>query len=271
MHRHGVRRRAGELEGAVGGAAGADGADEMEHQVFGVDAPGELAGEDDLPGGRHAQPGLAEGHGHGDVGRAHACGEGAQGAAGAGMGIGADGDLAGAHVVLGRQDVADATADFGEDGPRPGSELAQEQVVVRELAAGAGRRVVEEDDAAVGAGELLDAELLDLADRQRPRAVLHVGPIDADDDVVVGRDAASGVLAEDLLGHRLAHRPASWWLTRAPSRHRNRRMPAYTALRFSSLTHDSLKNMRPARLSASVRSIASKNLPITCGFFGGMR
>ena len=59
----------------------------------------------------HLEPGLARGIAHASVGGADAGGERAEGAVGAGMGVGADDQIARAHhALLGQQRVLDAHA-----------------------------------------------------------------------------------------------------------------------------------------------------------------
>ena len=100
---------AGELQGLIPGAVHADHADEGQDDVLAGDIGFQLSGQVHPDGGGHLEPGLARRHGCAHVRGAHAGGEGAQGAVGAGVGVGADDGLAGGNQSLLRQEgVLDA-------------------------------------------------------------------------------------------------------------------------------------------------------------------
>ena len=201
-HGQGVDARPPELERLVRGAVGAEVADEREHQVLGLDAVAQLAGDLDAEGLGDAQPGLAAGHADGDVGAAHAGREGAEGAGHAGVRIGADDEVAGPGVALGDPLVTDAHLDVAERGARGRAEGPDRLLRVGQLAARRRGGVVDEEDA----GRRLDgggAELLELLDGERPGAVLGDGHVDGGHDDLPGHDRVEpGVLGEDLLGER---------------------------------------------------------------------
>ena len=127
VHRQRLDRRAAELERLVGGAVGAEPADEREDDVLGLDAGRQRAADLDAERLGHAQPGLAGRHADRHVGRAHAGGEGAQRAGRARVGVGADDDVAGLGEALGDALVADALVDVGQRRAALGAELADDR------------------------------------------------------------------------------------------------------------------------------------------------
>ena len=111
VHGHILDGAAREFHGLVQGAVHADHADDMQDDVFAGHARGQLAVNDELDGLGHLEPGLARGHTHAGVGGAHARGERAQRAIGAGVAVGADDEVARAHdALLGQKRVFDSHA-----------------------------------------------------------------------------------------------------------------------------------------------------------------
>ena len=94
---------AGELHGLIQGAIHADHPDDMQDHVLAADPLGGLAGKSEFQGAGHLKPGLAGHHARAHIGRPYAGREGPQRAVGAGMGIRADHQAAGAHQALLRQ------------------------------------------------------------------------------------------------------------------------------------------------------------------------
>ena len=199
---HGQRLdgRAAELERLVGGAVGAQAADDRKDEVFGGDAVGKAPADLDAKRLGHAQPGLPGRHADGDVGRAHAGGEGAQGAGRAGVRVGADHQVARLGVGLGHALVADAHLDVGERRSALFAEAAHELVCVGELDARRRRRVVDEEHRG-GHLDVHPAQVAKLLDGQRSGAVLGDGQVDEGDHDLPGSDRLdTGVGGDDLLG-----------------------------------------------------------------------
>ena len=121
-----VDDRAVEFQGLVQRAVHADGSDQAQDKVFAAHPAGKGSGIGDADGGRHLEPGFAQGHSSGDVGAAHAGGEGRHPAVGAGVTVRAHQDVAGPHQALfGQQGVFHAAfaafvvagdAHFGREG-----------------------------------------------------------------------------------------------------------------------------------------------------------
>ena len=84
-HLETVDRGAAEFQGLVRGAGSPDPADEVEDDVFSVNAFGQPAGDRHPDRRGNAEPDLAQRHGRGGVGRADSRGEGSQGAPRAGV------------------------------------------------------------------------------------------------------------------------------------------------------------------------------------------
>ena len=111
IHRQTADGAARELHRLVQRAVDADHADDVEDDVLAGNARVKLAVDLEEQRLGHLEPRLARGIAHGGVGGANASGECAKGAIGAGMGIGADDQIARAHdALLGQQRVLDAHA-----------------------------------------------------------------------------------------------------------------------------------------------------------------
>jgi len=181
-HGHPIDGLAAELKGPVGGAVGADPADQAEDEVLGAHPSGEFAGNADAEGLRNTQPGLAQRPGHGDVAGAHARGEGAEAAGCDGMGVGPHDDLTRTGQVLGDYLVANAVTHVGEDAAGLGGEFAQEDVIVGQRMVGAGRGMVDEDGGAGRIGQGALVALVELAHGERAGGVLDEDEVDRTDD-----------------------------------------------------------------------------------------
>ncbi len=106
-----VDGRAVIFDRAIGRAVDAELADGPQHDVLGVDHRTGLAAIHELDRRGDFQPDLSEHERRGDVGRAHAGRERAEGAVGARVRIAADDELAGSDQALfGKHDVLDAAA-----------------------------------------------------------------------------------------------------------------------------------------------------------------
>lgn len=102
-----------ELQALVAGAVDADPADQRQDQILALDVLRQFARQFDLDGRRHLEPRRAARHGAADVGLPHPRGQGVQGAVRAGVGIGADDNLAGGDEAFVRQQgVFDAHAAY---------------------------------------------------------------------------------------------------------------------------------------------------------------
>jgi len=199
-HGQRVDARPTELERLVGGPVGAQRADEREHEVLGLHAVVELAGDLDAERLGHAQPRPAADHAHGHIGAAHAGGEGAQGAGHAGVRVGADHEVSGLGEALGDALVAHPHLDVAERGAEGRAEGPDRLLCVGQLAARRRSGVIDEEDAG-GRLERLGAELLDLLDRERAGAVLRDRDVHRGNDDLPRRDGVhAGVRGEDLLG-----------------------------------------------------------------------
>ena len=74
--------------------------DQVQDDVLAGDGTLQRAGQLDLDGGGHLEPGHARGHAGGHIGGAHAGGERAHRAVGAGVAVGADDAVARGHDAL---------------------------------------------------------------------------------------------------------------------------------------------------------------------------
>ena len=100
VHGHGADGAARELHGLVQRAVNADHADDVQDDVLAGDAGGKLAVDLEQQAFGHLEPRLARGVAHGGIGGTHAGGERAERTIGAGVGIGADDQIARAHDAL---------------------------------------------------------------------------------------------------------------------------------------------------------------------------
>ncbi len=111
LHAQGPNGAAGELHRPVQGPVDADQPDDVQDDILARDAGRQLAVDDELEGFRHFEPGAARRHRHAQVGGANPRGERAERAVGAGVGVGADDQVAGTDDALfGQQRVLDAHA-----------------------------------------------------------------------------------------------------------------------------------------------------------------
>ena len=111
VHAHGADGAAGELHGLVERAVHADHPDDVQDDVLAGDAGGQLALDLEQQRLGHLEPRTPRGVAHAGVGGAHARGERAQRAVGAGVAVRADDEVARAHdALLGQQRVLDAHA-----------------------------------------------------------------------------------------------------------------------------------------------------------------
>ena len=194
-----------EFDGPVGGAVGADGTDEVEHEILRGAEVRHSAGGQHLPCLGDHHPGLTEGHGDGDVGGSHSGGESAERASGDGMGVGADDHVTGADVFLAGDIVGDAAAYVGENGAGALAEIAKKGVVVGELGAGTGTGVIQERDGPLGRGEFFQSHLGHLSHGERSGTVLHVRQIDAQRRELVRFHVFPSVCGEDFLRDGFTH------------------------------------------------------------------
>ena len=231
MHGQRLYGRPAELERLVGGSVGAQPADDREDEVLGHDSVGEPPADLYAKGLGHAQPRLPGGHADGDVGRAHAGGEGSERACHAGVRVGPDHHVARLGEAFGDALVADTHLDVGERRAGLVAEAPDGLVSVGELGARRGRGVIDEEHGPRHL-ELQAAEVAELLDGERPGAVLGQGKVDQrDHDLTGGHRVDAGVSGDDLFGERGGHgapyagRPgaagaATLWLvgTASPSR-----------------------------------------------------
>jgi len=205
----------GELHGAVGGAVDADVADDAQDHVLGGDVVWLAAVQDEADGLGDLQQDLAGAHDEARVRVADARGEGAEGAVAARVGIGADDDLAGAHVpLLGQAEVADAAVGgragivevgevllLGERAHRV--DVAVGLLVLREDV------VVRHDDDALAVEDLgVGAEFaVEDADRAGAADIVGEQNVDLRPDVVAGFDVVEpGGAGDDFFRDRHFHR-----------------------------------------------------------------
>ena len=209
FHRQGIDDGTTEFQGLVQGTVHADGLDEQQHQVLAAQPLGHLAVDVHADGRGHLDPGLAQGHAGGDVGGAHARGEGADAAVGAGVAVRADDHVTGAHqAAFGQQGVfhaAVAAFVIVGDALLLG-ELAADHHLVGRGDVLLGREVVHDQGDLVLVEHAAGAHALEGFDGQGAGDVIgqHQGQA-ALDDLSVALDEVVGVGLQDLLRKRLRH------------------------------------------------------------------
>ena len=209
VHRQGVHPFPAKLQGLVQGAVHPDGTDEVEDHILTGDTGLELAFQSHLDGGGNAEPGQAGGHAGGHVGGAHAGGEHAHRAVGAGVGVGADHTLAGGgEALLGQQGVlhphAAHVVEVGDVEPlgklpHLGAELGGLDIL-------AGGVVIQHQGDPVLVEYLGQPGLIEFRNRHRGGDVVAQHQIQLGLHQLAGDNVVqAGMLGQDLLGHGHSH------------------------------------------------------------------
>ncbi len=209
MDRQVVDGLPGELHRRVRRPVDADLADDVEDEVLGGQVRRERAVEDEAQRRRHAHPQFAGAEHEGGVGVADAGGEQAEGAARAGVAVGAEEHVAGAvEAFLGERHVADALVARRPDVVEVPQllllgHLPEEAHVAVGVRVGGEDVVVGDDDDAVGVPELRVAPEFAQEDLVggRPADVVRHERVGRHPDGLARRDAvASGSAGEDGFG-----------------------------------------------------------------------
>ena len=198
-----------ELNARVSRAVRSDLAHDAHDRVLHRHALAGLARERDLDGLRYAEPGPAEGEGHGDVGRSHPRAERADRTVRIRVRVAADDHGARFAVTLLHHDlVAHALARVveGRDPlcPHP---LAEDPMRVRDDRCRSGRGVVDEDGDFRRVPHALSPEVAQTRDDRVDDRVVHHDARHRNDDEVAGLRVARGDPRQDLLGDGLRQRP----------------------------------------------------------------
>ena len=168
------------LDGAIIGSVHADLAHNLQGHIFGIDAEGQRAGEMHIDRRGDAEPGTPGSIGNGNIGRAHAGGEGSQRAISTGMAIAAHDDRARGHKAALRHDlVADTLLQNGY--PLLTGEATNIAMQRGSGNGSGGNNMVEHDMRAVGIEDAPASVLRQLAkslDCQRRRSIMAHHMID---------------------------------------------------------------------------------------------
>ena len=205
VHGHGADSAARELHGLVQRTVNADHADDVQDDVLAGDTGSKLAVDLEQQAFGNLEPCFTGCIAHGGVGGANAGGERAERAVGAGMGIGADDQIARAHdALLGQQRVLDAHATdlvvmrdallTGEIAHLLGL-LGAFDVLVRNIMVG------NQGDFS-GVEDLLHADLLEILDGDRRRDVVGKHQVEIALDQLPRLDFVKPrMCGQDLLSH----------------------------------------------------------------------
>ena len=209
LHRQALDALTGELKALVQRARDADLADQVQNDILAGDGALDGAGQLDLDGGGHLEPGHALGHTGSHIGGAYAGGECADRTVGAGVAVRADDAVTGGHDALfGQQRMLNAhLADIVE---------VEDVVFIGELAAlfglgGAfdiliGHKMVEHDVDAGAVEHRVKTGFLKLVDRHRRGDIVAKHDIELSvDELARGNGCFPAMRGQDLLRHGHSH------------------------------------------------------------------
>ncbi len=194
------------LDRFVSAAIGAQGPDQVEHQVLRINARRELPAEDDLECLRHLHPQLAGDPHRCDFGIANAGSERAQAAVNGAVRIGADDQIARCDVSRFHQhQVRDTGVDIVKlVDPVGAREIAAHLLIGGVFLGFRGRDVVQDHSQPVRIVELGRADFLHHADRSPRRRVAHHQVGIGVDDLAWLDGCAAGFRREDLFSDRIS-------------------------------------------------------------------
>ena len=209
FHGQALDTLAHELQALVQRAGNADLTDQVQDDVLAGDGTLDGAGQLDLDGGGHLEPGHALGHAGGHIGRANTGGERAHRAVGAGVAVGTDDTVArGYDALFGQERVLDTHLTHIVE--------VEDVVFVSELAAllglgGAldvlvGYKVVQHDVDAGAVKHRVKTGLLKLVDSHRGGDVVTQHDVELGvDELARGHGCFSAMRGQDLLCHGHSH------------------------------------------------------------------
>ena len=196
VHRDRRRPVAHELQRPVGRPLHPEFRDVGEGEVFRLRSTGELSGKVERNRLRDAEPRLPRGPDRRHIGRSHPGGERAEGAEGAGVGVGADDDRAGPDDPFTHHLVADPAAGIRERDPRYPGVLTKLGLERRRRPGVRRDDVVEDEPEAVGVREPLHPHLPERFPGEDAGSVVGEGDID------LAVDIRSRRCPEDRFGER---------------------------------------------------------------------